>query len=66
MILNPTALAAISPRHHDMGLRTVYQSRYPKIDCHPLSSTAISPKRTAKGRKEPVHRSLPSLAAQRI
>ncbi|GFY00367.1 hypothetical protein TNCV_1664061 [Trichonephila clavipes] len=22
-----------------MGLRTVYQSRYPKIDCHPLSST---------------------------
>ncbi|GFU76069.1 hypothetical protein TNCV_1401291 [Trichonephila clavipes] len=26
-------------RHHDMGFRTVYQSRYPKIDCHPLSST---------------------------
>ncbi|GFV05292.1 uncharacterized protein K02A2.6 [Trichonephila clavipes] len=23
-------------RHHDMGLRTVYQSRFPKINCHPL------------------------------
>ncbi|GFX70400.1 uncharacterized protein TNCV_249221 [Trichonephila clavipes] len=26
-----------------MGLRTVYQSRYPKIDCHPLSSRSILP-----------------------
>ncbi|GFU98703.1 hypothetical protein TNCV_124731 [Trichonephila clavipes] len=28
--------------HHDMGLRTVYQSRYPKIDCHPLFVCAES------------------------
>ncbi|GFT59817.1 hypothetical protein TNCV_2496451 [Trichonephila clavipes] len=25
-----------------MGLRTVYQSRYPKIDCHPTSSGTSS------------------------
>ncbi|GFW35114.1 hypothetical protein TNCV_5066801 [Trichonephila clavipes] len=25
----------IHQRHDDMGLRTVYQSRYPQIDCHP-------------------------------
>ncbi|GFS73359.1 hypothetical protein TNCV_4712301 [Trichonephila clavipes] len=26
-----------------MGLRTVYQSRYPKIDCHPLPSHRDAP-----------------------
>ncbi|GFT11537.1 uncharacterized protein TNCV_2523521 [Trichonephila clavipes] len=35
----PTGSQVLHHRHHDMGLRTVYQSRYPKIDCHPLSST---------------------------
>ncbi|GFU02324.1 zinc finger protein [Trichonephila clavipes] len=37
-----------------MGLSTVYQSRYPKIDCHPLSMpSASSPKQLIRKARSP-------------
>ncbi|GFY34439.1 hypothetical protein TNCV_2821251 [Trichonephila clavipes] len=41
----PAEVKSLHHRHHDMGLRTVYQSRYPNrlSSCHPLKATIIDP-----------------------